>query len=153
MVPEERIEIQKETSQVETTQKEESAPQTEEKILYDTKCATCDIDIQVPFKPDGNRPTFCKDCLRDYQRATAKVRLEIERKNNPLSETKSVPASNKSYPAKGERHVYAPKDKPMALSQTRTVAPKKFKGGLRQKPQVNLEELRSLIDATRETAE
>ncbi len=118
--------------------------------MYDTKCATCDIDIQVPFKPDGNRPTFCKDCLRDYQRATAKVRLEIERKNNPQPEAKPAPANNRAYPSKGERHVYASKDRPMALSQTRTVAPKKFKGGLRQKPQVNLEELRSLIDATRD---
>ena len=153
VVPEERIEIQKEAPQAEVAQPETALPQAEEKVMYDTNCATCDIDIQVPFKPDGNRPTFCKDCLRDYQRATAKVRLEIERKNNPLPETKSAPASSKPYPAKGERHVYAPKDKPMALSQTRTVAPKKFKGGLRQKPQVNLEELRSLIDATRETAE
>lgn len=155
VVPEERMEIRRETPQVEVLQKEEAPLETEEKVMYDTNCATCDIDIQVPFKPDGNRPTFCKDCLRDYQRATAKARLEIERKNNPQPEAKSKPVSgsSKPYPQKGERHVYAPKDKPMALSQTRTVAPKKFKGGLRQKPQVNLEELRSLIDATRESTE
>jgi len=30
--------------------------------LYDVKCATCGKDTQVPFKPTGDRPVYCKDC-------------------------------------------------------------------------------------------
>jgi len=30
--------------------------------LYDVKCATCGKQTQVPFKPSGNRPVYCRDC-------------------------------------------------------------------------------------------
>jgi len=30
--------------------------------LYDVKCADCGKDTQVPFKPSGNRPVYCRDC-------------------------------------------------------------------------------------------
>lgn len=122
----------------------------EEKVLFDALCATCGEPIQVPFKPDGSRPTFCKDCLRDYQRATAKVRLEIERKNNPEAAEEKLASSPASQSSKHHRHVYAPTSSPIKLSQTRTMGPKKFKA-LRQKPQVNLGELRSMIESTRES--
>ena len=126
-------------------------PTSEEKVMYDALCATCGIDIQVPFQPDGTRPTFCKDCLRDYQRATAKVRLEIEQKNQPQGSSAGEKKEGGKKPSGSshQKHVYAPTSAPMTLSQTRTFAPKKFKN-LRQKPQVNLGELRDMINATRE---
>ncbi|MEK9174131.1 MAG: CxxC-x17-CxxC domain-containing protein, partial [Patescibacteria group bacterium] len=124
-----------------------SAEPVEAKVMYTATCATCGEEIQVPFKPDGSRPTFCKDCLRDYQRATAKVRLEIEQKNAAVGEKQKTSAPIQSNQPK--KRVYAPEGTPMKLSQTRTMGPKKFKS-LRQKPQVNLGELRSMIEATRE---
>jgi len=30
--------------------------------LYNVKCATCGKQAQVPFKPTGDRPVYCKDC-------------------------------------------------------------------------------------------
>jgi len=30
--------------------------------LYNVKCAECGKDTQVPFKPSGDRPVYCKDC-------------------------------------------------------------------------------------------
>lgn len=30
--------------------------------LYTVKCAACGKDTQVPFKPAGNRPVYCRDC-------------------------------------------------------------------------------------------
>lgn len=30
--------------------------------LYDVKCAECGKDTQVPFKPSGDRPVYCRDC-------------------------------------------------------------------------------------------
>lgn len=30
--------------------------------LYDVICAACGKPAQVPFKPSGDRPVYCKDC-------------------------------------------------------------------------------------------
>jgi len=61
--------------------KEEKTPQIPrseqaqgKKELYETICDTCEQKIYVPFAPDPNRPAFCKECLKDYQRAMAKSR-------------------------------------------------------------------------------
>ena len=30
--------------------------------LYSVKCANCGNQAQVPFKPTGDRPVYCRDC-------------------------------------------------------------------------------------------
>ena len=30
--------------------------------LYDITCSSCGKKAQVPFKPSGDRPVYCKDC-------------------------------------------------------------------------------------------
>ena len=30
--------------------------------LYSVKCAKCGVQTQVPFKPSGDRPVYCRDC-------------------------------------------------------------------------------------------
>lgn len=30
--------------------------------LYNVKCADCGKQTQVPFKPSGDRPVYCRDC-------------------------------------------------------------------------------------------
>ena len=30
--------------------------------LYSVKCAKCGKQTQVPFKPSGGRPVYCRDC-------------------------------------------------------------------------------------------
>jgi len=123
----------------------------EEKILYDTSCDTCGEKIQVPFKPDGQRPTFCKDCFKDYQRAIAKAKNQEARiinnedaqdtsSNYRSGDTKNTPEKTKTF----ERKAFVSKERPMALSQLQYVAPKKFKQ-THKKPTVNLQELRELI--------
>ena len=127
----------------------EKAPvsETEEKKLYPANCATCGADIEVPFVPDGKRPTFCKDCLRDYQRSVAKVRNEVDVKN--ASVQPKPPVSQPLPPERVTHHkTYAATDAPMSLSQIQHVGPKKFKP-LRHRPSVNLDEVRALIDANR----
>lgn len=32
--------------------------------LHDATCASCGIQTQVPFKPTGARPVYCRDCFR-----------------------------------------------------------------------------------------
>lgn len=58
---------------MEEIQKEELA-----KSLYDAVCNACGIGIQVPFKPDGKRPTFCKDCLKNYRREQSKLQQQLK---------------------------------------------------------------------------
>src|SRR3990172_4187469 len=50
-----------------------SSASADERKMFPAVCATCEVDIRVPFKPDGTRPTFCKDCLKDFQRQQANV--------------------------------------------------------------------------------
>lgn len=61
-------EKRKESREQETNNKKQ-----ETRVLYDAKCATCGLNIQLPFVPDGRRPTFCRDCLKEYQRSVSKI--------------------------------------------------------------------------------
>jgi CxxC-x17-CxxC domain-containing protein len=36
--------------------------------IFDSKCSDCGIAIQLPFKPDGKRPVYCKDCLQKHRK-------------------------------------------------------------------------------------
>lgn len=119
-----------------------------EKPMYDAVCATCEAEIQVPFKPDGSRPTFCKDCLRDYQRATAKARNEIEQKR--ASEPVQAPAPKRTDPERQpvrRTPAYVPTEQPMSLAQVRHIEPKKFKALKKRQP--DLGGIRALIDTAK----
>ncbi|HOW60340.1 MAG TPA: type IV secretion system DNA-binding domain-containing protein [Candidatus Moranbacteria bacterium] len=154
--------------------KQDSQKDTENKRpMFGAVCDMCASEIQVPFQPDGKRPTFCKECLKDYQRMTAKEKIAQERKkqreteeiqenkyfnNNEHTKTiknqyfkKSISLEDevkreKENPKenKFEHKAYIPNEKPMALSQMQYIAPKKFKPQ-RHKPNINLNEVRNLI--------
>jgi CxxC-x17-CxxC domain-containing protein len=36
--------------------------------LYDITCAACGKPAQVPFKPSGDRPVYCRDCYMKQKR-------------------------------------------------------------------------------------
>ncbi len=36
--------------------------------LYDTVCAACGCQTQVPFRPSGDRPVYCRDCYQSSSR-------------------------------------------------------------------------------------
>ncbi len=38
-----------------------------EKKLYSITCADCGQEAQVPFKPSGDRPVYCRDCYQKYR--------------------------------------------------------------------------------------
>jgi CxxC-x17-CxxC domain-containing protein len=147
-VPEEAVMLEEERPVEEVV---ELAP---EKQMYAANCATCGLDIEVPFEPDGKRPTFCKDCLRDYQRATAKARQEMaESKSQPQPPRKESPRQ----PARAEERTFQPKtyasaDAPLSLMQAQHIGPKKFKS-LSKRPPVDLDEVRGLINAVRRNDE
>lgn len=113
----------------------------EERPMYDALCATCEKLIQVPFEPDASRPTFCKDCLKDYQRAVAKERMALEAATGTAVRVEKQPVHSKA-------RVYQGKEPPMKLGQMKHVTPKKFRP-LREKNEKQLSELRTLVQSIR----
>jgi len=139
--------------------KQERKPEGEEKadvrkkILYDAVCDTCGAKIQVPFKPDSQRPTFCKECLKDYQRLMAKSKETGVKKQSKNDKADSSESKNKKeFHKEIERETYTSQEKSLALSQIKHIAPKKFKP-LRRKAKVDLEEVRKLIKQNRNRAD
>lgn len=51
------------------------------KETWDAVCASCDKPIQVPFKPDPTRETYCKDCLVQVRKRLADTIKVQENKN------------------------------------------------------------------------
>jgi len=127
----------------ELQEKESVVPQ-EEKKLYPTQCVTCGVEISVPFIPDGKRPTFCRECLRDYQRSVAKVRNEVVAKE---TEEKAVLLSDTTTPKRRSTDfkTYVSSEAPLSLSQIEHIGSKKFKS-LSAHPAVNLNDVRALIN-------
>jgi len=101
--------------------------------MYSAKCATCDADIEVPFKPDGSRPTFCKDCLKDYQRQQARVQ---QVRGNKVGDEKRTAGRENIHP-----------QKTITLREAVRMPPKPFRREKSERPKkkVNLDEVRELI--------
>ncbi len=116
------------------------------KQLFNAICDTCGLKIQVPFEPDGQRPTFCKECLKNHQRTMARSNLTFD--NSHLTIGKKDKIEKVPEKKRVELKAYSPKEQPMTLSQLQHIAPKKFER--RKKPEVNLEEVRNLIKKNRD---
>lgn len=119
-----------------------AVPDMDTRTMYPAKCATCETNIEVPFKPDGSRPTFCKDCLKDFQRQQARIQqargqqAKSDREERPAR----VGASPKNYPVR----TVSPRT--ISLRDAAKMGPKPFRReNNREKKQVNLAEVRSLI--------
>ena len=35
--------------------------------MHKVTCADCKKETEVPFKPDGSRPVYCKDCYQKHK--------------------------------------------------------------------------------------
>lgn len=70
---EEEVEEETEEKEEESTEEEkEEAPQAGEKDkfgrqMFNVKCSDCGKDCQVPFKPSGDRPVYCRDCYQKHR--------------------------------------------------------------------------------------
>jgi len=38
------------------------------RTLHKAKCADCSKDCEVPFKPSGDRPVYCRECLPNHRK-------------------------------------------------------------------------------------
>jgi CxxC-x17-CxxC domain-containing protein len=103
----------------------------DDREMYPARCATCGIDIEVPFKPDGTRPTFCKECLKDYQRQQAKIQ-QLQKKEENKKQNNS-------------RNGKVQLTKTISLQQASKMSPRQFRKSEHPRKKVNLEEVRNLI--------
>ncbi len=78
-----------------------------DRILYKAICADCNKSCEVPFKPSGDRPVYCKECF-----STRKNKNIFQAKGNakptqpPVSHAKAVekePLPEKSKTAKKKK--------------------------------------------------
>jgi len=114
----------------------------EKKEQFESVCSTCEEKIVLPFRPDPSRPTFCKDCLKDYQRARAKAQ-QGQPKNMEKEKTVASPLASQMKPS-----VFVSSEKPLSLNQISHIAPKKFKPQKKTTP-VDLAGIRDLINKTK----
>ena len=35
--------------------------------MHKVTCAECGKETEVPFKPDGSRPVYCRDCFQKHK--------------------------------------------------------------------------------------
>jgi len=127
-------------------------PIVKKKQKFEAVCYTCEEKIFVPFRPDPNRHTFCKECLKDYQRS--KARSQNERKQPQQSKEKTSfflnadKEGNVRNDQKSETLANIPQEKPLSLSQISHIAPKNFKS-TRKKTEIDLNEVRNLINGAK----
>lgn len=149
--------------------RENSIASFENRPLYKSVCAVCGIEIDVPFKPDGKRPTFCREHFKTFQKTVARTRTDTDRQeyspsNRPqvhpaqavnaleYAEGKVSPDENRapSHMPKEQNSfapkVYAPKEAPLSLGQMQHIAPKPFKS---VKETIDLGEVRKILSSER----
>lgn len=98
-----RIEVEKMISQQwaetngENTIRDVSGQKLEtKKKMYADFCWVCGKEVEIPFEPDGKRPVYCKDCLKDVTSGkipapTKPLKLETNIVRNALTEKKNKP--------------------------------------------------------------
>ena len=42
--------------------------QREQREMFPATCASCGVETQVPFRPSGSRPVYCRDCFSQNNR-------------------------------------------------------------------------------------
>ena len=38
-------------------------PRSQQREMHPATCADCGVETQVPFRPSGDRPVYCRDCF------------------------------------------------------------------------------------------
>jgi len=80
-----------------------------ERILHKAVCADCHKDCEIPFKPTGERPVYCKPCFSKRKAGGSPAR----EKSVPFTKADivpiSIPSVTVSEPAKVNRRVVVTK--------------------------------------------
>ena len=53
--------------------------------FFEIDCWGCGVKSEIPFRPDGESPVFCKNCLREYRKAQSQIEQQKQKKTKTLS--------------------------------------------------------------------
>ena len=148
---EKKIDNEKKNKSGETVNGRAEKPVAKNNQMFEAVCYTCEEKIFVPFRPDPNRPTFCKGCLKDYQRSKARLQND-KRQFQQLQQSKekinSFSNADKGGNARDDQKTgtvsYTSQEKPLSLSQISHIAPKNFQK--KPKVKIDLAGVRELIN-------
>jgi CxxC-x17-CxxC domain-containing protein len=67
---------------------EEKKPEESEKQMWAAVCAYCGRKIKVPFEPDPERKTYCKECLKKVRREQSLSQNKVQKREDRDSDFK-----------------------------------------------------------------
>jgi CxxC-x17-CxxC domain-containing protein len=96
----------------------------EKKAGHPGKCSSCGVAVYTPFEPDGVRPIYCKDCLAEAKRESAKSTRTKENFSAKPLRANTVPADKmtKSFPNKNKTNSFKEVNKKEVKSFSKTPA-------------------------------
>jgi len=74
-----------------------------ERVLHKTICADCRKECEVPFKPSGNRPVYCREC---FARRKAGSPFKANTDNRPREEERIRERSSHKHASVENRRPY-----------------------------------------------
>jgi len=77
--------------------------------MYAVICYECGKDSELPFKPSGNRPVYCKECFAKRKGQTTPVRIVNPTAAAPSAVSVQQPVPVSAPPAKVKKKVAASK--------------------------------------------
>lgn len=81
--------------------KQDNGNRPRERILHKAVCADCNKNCEVPFKPSGDRPVYCKDCfskrksVNGFNNARPNAGVAVSKYSQPAQSDKKPPAEHK----------------------------------------------------------
>ncbi len=96
----------------------------EKKTGHPGKCSSCGVAVYTPFEPDGVRPIYCKDCLAEAKRESAKpTRVKENFSAKPLrANTAPADKVTKIFPNKNKTNSFKEVNKKSVKSFSKTPA-------------------------------
>ena len=73
-----------------------------ERILHKAVCADCNKECEVPFKPSGDRPVYCKECFSKRKNVNA-FKVKPDNRPREVAAAKIIPVVEKKKPVTKQR--------------------------------------------------
>lgn len=99
--------------------------------IYPGVCQSCGRNIQIPFKPDPNKPLYCKKCLKNIRRQ--KVKTEEGKEEREKGKEEKAKEQLQSQASKKDKKPFENKFKEQLAALLKEVAPAQEKP--QEKPQ------------------
>lgn len=113
-----------------------------ERQMYHVVCADCKKECDVPFKPTGDRPVYCRECYARRKSAGIPVNIPVKSDDEPRVKDVTPPMPVISIDWRKDEQV--PRQEPAAVKKpagakrtAESAKPKEKKAGTKAKPRVS----------------